>query len=136
MRIIYASNKEGYLGKDGKMLWKSPDDFKHFREKTMGGCLIVGRTTFEKDLGGKMLKGRDMFVVGTGYHTLEEAVALAKATNKDIWVIGGASIYRQLIYDCYEVHHSIINDDQIGDVSFEIPADYKGKVFTYNFECK
>jgi len=77
LRGIVAKNRCGTLGKDGKLAWKSVDDFKHFKSKTRGAILIVGRKTFEVDLGGKELPGRRCFVVGKGYYTLFGALEAA-----------------------------------------------------------
>ena len=147
MKLIVAINNNGYIGKNGSMLWKSSEDFKHFRKLTTGkgegNILLVGKTTFENDLKGKPLPNRDILVIGTGYNTLPGAVRRAyqkeQAANEmnksvDIWVIGGASIYTNLIHICSEIHMSIIDDNSIGDVSFVVPDSYRGDIITYNFE--
>jgi dihydrofolate reductase len=145
MKAIVATNNLGYIGKDGKMMWRCSADFKHFKKITMGGVLIVGATTYKNDMPNG-LPGRTCIVVGNSeYYTLplfravKEAIQMAYSTLgdkkiRDIWVIGGASIYKQLIYLCDEVHISIINNNDVGDVKFELPSDYRGKVFKYNFE--
>lgn len=143
MKAIAAINRKGYIGKDGKLMWKSTEDFKHFKSKTMGGICIVGLVTWEKDLGGKALPGRDFVVVGQDNKSLwtavKEAIALQfyyekQGEFKDIWVIGGASIYQQLWPLIEEMHLSIINDDQEGDRKLNLPENFLGKVYTYNFE--
>lgn len=146
MKAIVAINNQNYIGKDGKLLWKCKEDFKHFKSMTMGGILIVGAVTFEKDLNSKVLSGRDMIVIGSKirnpeYHSLYEGVMKAimmsmanKGDRREIWLIGGQSIYEQLLPMCDEVHISVINDDQVGDRKFVLPASYKGNVITYSFE--
>lgn len=158
---IAAVNNLGYIGKEGKMMWKSSEDFKHFKEKTMGGILIVGRKTFEIDLRGKGLPGRTTIVVGKNYNTPFQALEKANkikesiisfinerneliARNVDvsdipekiipeIWVIGGLQIYNIFTPFVDEFHISNINDNQIGDVHFDI-NNIKCKIFNYNFE--
>jgi dihydrofolate reductase len=147
MKLIVAMNYKGYIGRAGELMWKSSEDFKHFKKMTMGGILIVGSTTFEKDLKGRSLPGRTTLVVGGKYLTLGEAVRRAITeqqfhpyggpdgrTKREIWVIGGSSIYEQLAPLCDEAHVSLINDNQIGDVTFKLPPDFRGKIITYNFE--
>jgi dihydrofolate reductase len=148
MRLIVSTNRKGYIGKNGGLLCKSKEDMKHFKNTTMGGILIVGKTTYEKDLKGRPLKGRELVVVGEGYYTLFEAVEkaiklswqgsevtmAAEIAKVPIWVIGGGSIYKQLVHLCEEIHLSIINNYDEGDVKFEIPTNYHGKVVIYNFE--
>lgn len=133
MKLIVAVNNKGYIGKKGEMMWHSPDDIAHFVKLTNHSSILVGRVTFEKDLKKKMLPGREVFVVGKGYLQLSEAVRAAKSTNKEIWVIGGASIYERLAPLCSEIHLSIIDNNNIGDRKFSIPKNYKGKVFKYHY---
>lgn len=126
LKIIMAINNLGYIGKNGEMLWRSSEDFKHFKNLTLNTKCIVGRKTYDLL---PPLKNRELVVVGRDYTSLEDAL------NSDAdWVIGGAEIYNQLIHFCDEVHLSIINDNSIGDTSFEIPESYKGKIFKYHFE--
>lgn len=151
MKLIVAVNNGSYIGKDGKLMWRCKADLQHFKTLTMGGVLIVGATTFTNDLRGKQLPGRKTYVVGKDYMRLSEAVREAVhwqtfiARNSSgcdvdgpqyptIWVIGGSSIYKQLLPLCDEIHMSVINDDSEGDVKFEVPADYRGKVTKYHFE--
>lgn len=126
MKLIVCVNNLGYIGKDGKLPWHNPEDLKHFKEKTMGQKLLVGRVTYENM---PKLKGREMLVVGRGYLTLNEALA----QNPD-WVIGGASIYQQTQHLCDEYHISHINNNDEGDTI--LPSfDIVGKTYYhYYFE--
>ena len=138
IKAIVAVNNKGYIGKDGKLMWKSKDDLKHFKEKTSGHICIVGRKTFENDLGGKELPNRKFFVVGSNYLTpaqaLSEAIKFANETGKDIWIIGGKQIYDAFLPFCGELHISRINNDDIGDVVFHYSNNFVGLLFNYNFE--
>ena len=120
---------------------------QHFKKLTIGryathgGCnnvVLVGSTTFEQCLNAKDLPDRKMLIVGKDYMSLPDAVAEAFYTEYeeivDSWVIGGATIYKQLINICDEVHISHIDNNDKGDTTFELPSDYRGKVFHYNFE--
>lgn len=141
MKAICCVNNGFYIGNQGKLMWKSKDDLQHFRTKTMGGICIVGATTFEKDLNQRRLPGRELIVIGNPnknpeYKSLSNAVKLAyyrqlEDNKKNIWVIGGASIYQQLLPLCDELHLSYIDDDQVGDVKFN--PSFRGKIITYNF---
>lgn len=136
MKMILAVNKLNYLGKEGKMMWRSKEDFKHFKNATMGCVLLVGKTTYEQDLKSKPLEGREMIVIGTGYNTLFSAVEQAIKSGKSIWVIGGVSIYNQLLPLVEEIHISHIdNNTDIGDVQFFIPENFRGNVTHYYFEA-
>lgn len=138
MKLIVAVNNHGYIGNDGKLMWRCREDLQHFKKLTMEGALIVGATTFEQCLNSKRLPGRTTIVVGKKYNTMWEAIkqvgARAWEYNGETWVIGGQSVYNQLAPICDEIHISHINDYQTGDTKFEIPVDYRGKVFHYYFE--
>lgn len=126
MKLIVAVNNKGYIGLNDSLPWRCSEDLKHFKEKTMGCKLLVGRKTFE---AMPPLKGRELIVVGKGYHTMEEALA----KNPD-WVIGGASIYEQLAPYCNEFHISDINDDTIGDTMLPAINMSHIKLYKYYFE--
>jgi dihydrofolate reductase len=118
MEAIAAINKLGYLGKDGQLMWHCKEDLKWFKQVTMGKKCLVGRKTYE---ALPDLPGRELIVVGTGYNTLEEALAL----KPDI-VIGGGQIYRATINMIDKIHLSIIDDDQVGDVKLcDIPMNVR-----------
>lgn len=126
LKAIIAINKLDYIGLDNKLPWKSSDDLKHFKKMTMGCKLLVGRTTFESM---PELSGREVIVVGKGYHTLEEALA----KNPD-WVIGGKRLYESTIELCDELHVSEIQDKTIGDTLAPDLSKFNGKVWYYKFK--
>ena len=105
--VIVAKDKLNGIGKDNKLPWKLSDDLKHFKEMTKNNVVIMGRKTFESI--GKPLPGRENIVItksdswsSTGIITvssIDEAITLCKThfPNKECFVIGGASIYNQII---------------------------------------
>lgn len=115
LKLIVAVNQLSYIGRDDKLLWYSPDDLSHFKKMTLGCKLLVGRKTFESL---PPLKNRELIVVGNGYYSLDEALK-----QKPDWVIGGESIYNQVIHLVDEFHISVILDWKKGDKSFRIPDD-------------
>jgi dihydrofolate reductase len=157
MKLIVAVNNHGFIGNNGKMMWKCRADMKHFKTTTIGNIVIVGAKTFWQDFSGKPLPQRYNIVVGQPLEGVEcprntlfvsslgQAVERASSykymgqrfdaspKEMDIWVIGGQSIYEQLLPLCDEVHMSIIDNDQIGDRKFVIPDNYRGRVITCNF---
>jgi len=113
--IIAAASIDGVIGMDDDMLWRIPEDFKHYKETTMGNTLIVGRTTF-KSLPIKAHEGRKFIILSRGeslnlnedqyqqFNDVDIALESLKDSDLDkVYVIGGASIYEQLIDKCDEI---------------------------------
>jgi dihydrofolate reductase len=130
MNLIVAINKLGYIGKDNQLMWKSKADMKYFKELTTHSIVVMGRKTFES-MGNKPLKNRNNIIVGSDYLSLNSAIETAKIvafeTGREIWIIGGSTIYKQCLDMCDNLYISIINDDQIGDVKFEFES-FKGHI--------
>lgn len=142
MKAIIAVNNLGFIGIGNGMLWKSREDFKHFKSLTtqlsqLGNetpLLLVGKTTFD---GMPDLPNRRMVVVSSLNEINNQYFSLESALNKKIdWVIGGKSIYEQTCHLWTESHISHINDDSIGDVVFPDLSNINKdcKIFNYHFE--
>ncbi len=99
--LIAASSQNNALGKDNKMIWHLPDDFKRFKQLTTGHYIIMGRKTFESF--PKPLPNRTHLVISRQknyapegcivVNSLEKALA-ACPKNEDRFIIGGAEIYK------------------------------------------
>lgn len=103
--LIAAIGKNNELGKDNTLLWNMPNDMKYFRETTRGHSVIMGRKTFESI--GRPLPNRrnivitrDMNYTKEGIeivHSLDEALKIFENKNEEVFIIGGAEIYKQAI---------------------------------------
>lgn len=107
--IIAAIGREREIGVGNAIPWDIPEDRRLFKELTTGHQVIMGRKTYEsiKNLLGKLLPNRTNIVVTSDQnfqalpgcfvvHSLEEALA-ATDPNKEIFFIGGATIYEQTL---------------------------------------
>ena len=104
LTLIAAVAENNALGKDNKMLWHLPDDFKRFKLLTSGHYIIMGRKTFESLPG--MLPNRTHIIITRQQdyiadgciivNSLDEAIA-ACPQNEEVFVIGGGEIYKQAI---------------------------------------
>jgi dihydrofolate reductase len=102
LTLIAAVARNGVMGRGGKLPWDLPEDRAHFHATTRDHAVIMGRRTWDET--GRPLEGRRNIVVsrsgqvsGAGREvvpTLEEAIALARTTDPDPFVIGGAEIFR------------------------------------------
>ena len=108
MELIVAVYDDWGIGRDGTQPIALRADRKFFREQTRGAMVIAGRRTIGDFPGQKPLPGRvnvaltrsNMEIPGfTVCHSPEEALELAKTAEKAM-VIGGGSIYRQMLPMC------------------------------------
>ena len=111
MKLIVAVDNKWGIGKDGDLLLSIPDDMKFFREKTKRAVLVMGYNTLISFPGSKPLPGRMNIVLnneagvkapGTVICGSTEQLfgILADMNSAYVFVIGGGSIYRQLLPYC------------------------------------
>ena len=107
MKVIAAMTPKRVIGRGSTIPWKIPGEQKWFKEVTMGHCVLMGSKTYVSI--GKPLPGRRNLVVSRN-RTWEgvEMIRDLSQFNPDnyqgeIFVIGGAQIYRQLLDRCDEL---------------------------------
>ena len=129
MNLIVAVDKNWAIGKENKLLVSIPQDMKFFRETTIGKVVVMGRKTLESFPGGQPLKQRTNIVLTTDksysvkdaivVHTMDELLEeLKKYNDEDIYVIGGESIYRQMLPHCNLAHVTKIHHAYEADTYF------------------
>ncbi|MFI3170793.1 MAG: dihydrofolate reductase [Eubacteriales bacterium] len=129
MNLIVTVDKNWAIGNQNKLLVSNPADMKFFRETTSNKVVVMGRKTLESFPQKQPLKNRTNIVLTTDknyivngaivVHTLEELLEELKKYNKeDIYVIGGESIYRQLLPYCTTAHVTKIDHAYEADTVF------------------
>lgn len=127
MEAIVAVFSDWGIGSRGTQQIVLKADRAHFREKTAGVAVIVGRRTLGDFPGGRPLKGRNNIVVtrqnleiegAEVAHTTEEALALAAKYPRAL-VIGGASVYEEFLPYVDTVHITKIDRTPVSDRFFE-----------------
>ncbi|MBQ3505622.1 MAG: dihydrofolate reductase [Clostridia bacterium] len=124
--IVHADKKWG-IGKNNDMMFSLPKDMKFFRETTMRHTIVMGGNTLRSFPNGKPLKNRVNIVLSRG-HVCDECVfvrdmdalkaEMKKRENEDIFVIGGGSIYRELLPYCHEALVTKVDADGGAEVFF------------------
>lgn len=117
--------RNGVIGKNNTLPWRLPADLRYFRQLTTGHPIIMGRKNYE-DIG-KPLPGRTNIVVTRqGAYTapgcivvnsIEQALMTAAAAD-EVFVIGGADIYRQTLNAADRLYITEIDADIDGDTFF------------------
>lgn len=129
MNLIVAADKNWGIGKNNQLLIRIPSDMKFFRETTQGKVVAMGRKTLESFPNGLPLKNRTNIVLTSDrsyhvngamiVHTLEEMLEeLKRYDSEDIYVIGGESIYKQLLPYCDLAHVTKIDHAYDADTFF------------------
>ena len=123
--LLVAMDEKRGIGKDGQLPWRLSSDLKRFRQLTMGHHIIVGRKTFESI--GRPLPGRRNLVVTRSREIqgVEIVCDLEKfdpsfyeINGKDLFVIGGAEIYRALLPKCDTIYVTMLKQEFSGDTYF------------------
>jgi len=125
LSIIVAMAKNRTIGANNTLPWRISADLQHFKKLTMGHHMIMGRKTF--DSIGKPLPGRTTVVVSRDHglkiegcivaHSLHEAMANC-AADSEIFVVGGADIYAQVLNLADVLYVTEIQQDVVGDARF------------------
>jgi dihydrofolate reductase len=132
--IIAGIGKNRELGVENKLLWNIPEDMQWFREKTKGHPVIMGRKTHESI--GRLLPNRpNLIITRDATYTsagaiitssLEEAIEKAKQMDeKEIFIIGGASVYAQAITIANKLYLTVVDHTFEADAFFPEYSRFK-----------
>ncbi len=128
--LIAALAKNRVIGDQNRLLWHLPEDMRYFRDTTRGNPVIMGRKTWESlPSAFRPLPGRANFVVSRNLAyqaegarlcgSLDAAIEQAQATRAtEIFIIGGAEIYRQALPKADRLYLTEIEQDFVGDAIF------------------
>lgn len=134
MDMIVAANNNGIIGKNKRLLWEIPEDMKNFRRLTMHNIVVMGRKTYESLPFGPLKsrinivitstpekytgQGKSETVVFCNLDDCEENLKkLQKNTNKQIFIIGGAEIYKYFFSRCETIYVTHVDTDETYGVS-------------------
>jgi len=122
--IIVAIGENNAIGKDNQLLWHLPADLRHFRDKTSGHTIIMGRKTFDS-VGKPLPKRRNIVVTRQDIQiegcevvkSIEEALELCKEEH-EVFIGGGAEIYRQAMSKTDRIYLTIVHQTFDADTFF------------------
>ena len=123
---IAAIGKNRELGKDNQLIWHFPQDLKFFKEQTKGHTIVMGRKTFES-LPGMLPKRHHIVISKSGakfpeevevFSSIDAFVDAYQTKQEEIFVIGGATIYKQMLSLCHRLILTEINQSYDADVFF------------------
>lgn len=121
---VVAISENHVIGKDNKLLWHLPNDLKHFKDITTGHTIIMGRKTYES-VGKPLPRRRNIIITRQAINiegcevvnSIEAALALCK-DEPEVFIVGGAEIYRQSLHLTDRIYLTIIHRKFDGDSFF------------------
>ncbi|HAB94038.1 MAG TPA: diacylglycerol kinase [Lachnospiraceae bacterium] len=129
MNLIAAVDNNWAIGKKGQLLVRIPADHRMFRQETLGKVIVYGRKTLEtfpmaQPLDRRtniVLSGNPKYKVNNAIvvHSIEELLEeLKQYPSEDIYIIGGESVYRQMLPYCDTAHITKIDYSYEADAYF------------------
>jgi len=124
---IAAMSSNRVIGLNNQLPWHLPADLKHFKNLTLGHAILMGRKTHESI--GRSLPNRVNIILTRNQDytspgcevvsSLQEAIAIANQQNaSELFIIGGAEIYRQLLAQVNRLYLTVIHHEFEGDAFF------------------
>lgn len=124
--FVVAAAENGVIGRDNQLIWHLPADLKHFKQLTQGHPVVMGRRTYESI--GRPLPNRTNLIVTRQQdwqaancevlYSLPAALERASQLDEEVFVIGGAEIYRQALPAADVIYLTEVHHDFEGDVTF------------------
>lgn len=140
--IIVAIASNNTIGSANSMPWHLPEDFRHFKQVTMGKAVIMGRKTYESI--GRPLPGRRNIVITRNTSlriegcemasSLDEAIALCNPAEEN-FIIGGGEIYRQAMPLADKLYITHIAAEFEGDTRFPTIGPEWKEIAREEFPC-
>lgn len=125
LNIIVAMDPNRVIGKNNNLPWHIPEDLKNFKHLTKGNTVIMGRRTYNSI--GRPLPNRHNIVLSCSLanvegidicSSLDSALEKALEYERDIFIIGGASVYELAIPLADKMYISYVKEEYGGDTYF------------------
>lgn len=124
--FILAMDENRVIGKDNQLPWHLPEDLKFFKRVTMGHPIAMGRKTHESI--GRILPGRENIIITrqpnfqcegcTVFYSVQEFVNYCRKQDDEIFVIGGAEIFKETFPFADRLYITMIREEFEGDTFF------------------
>ncbi len=138
IRLIWAEARHRVAGDGRAIPWNLPEDLRHFRERTMGWPIVMGRRTWEtlpvdrRPLDGRtnvvLTRGHGRYFPGSStdrYEGAELAFSVAEVQQRwpDCWVIGGGAVWEAFLPHARRIVRTRVDLTVPGDVRAPIIGD-------------
>ena len=125
--LIWAMTKDHLIGKDNKIPWHIKEDLLYYKEKTNNQIVLMGENTYYSLKGyykKRPLPYKKIYVASLNDLKLEDAIIIndvetfLKNNNEDLFVVGGATIYKLALPYANRLYISIVKGNYEGDAYF------------------
>ncbi|MFE4813864.1 dihydrofolate reductase [Peribacillus simplex] len=126
--LIVAMDQNRVIGKNNELPWHLPADLQYFKKVTMGHPIVMGRKTFESI--GRVLPGRENVIVTRNQdykaegcvvlHDIEQIKTFADSRDEEVFVIGGAEIFKEILPVTDRLYITEIHETFEGDTFFPV----------------
>jgi dihydrofolate reductase len=126
--LIWAMDENRVIGLHNQLPWRLPEDLKFFKRVTMGHPIAMGRKTYESI--GKPLPGRENIVITRDenyspdgcvvMNSIEEFMKYAGEKDDEVFVIGGAEIFKEVLPKADKLYLTMIHEQFEGDTFFPV----------------
>lgn len=124
--FLVAMDDKRVIGRENQLPWHLPEDLKYFKRVTMGHPIAMGRKTHESI--GRVLPGRENIVITrqpdyqsdgcTVFTSIEDFVGDCRSRDEEIFVIGGAEIFKETFPFADRLYITEIHEEFAGDTYF------------------
>lgn len=133
LAFVWAEDENGLIGKGDGLPWRLPADVAFFKKITMRGDMVTGRKTYET-IPKRPLPGRKNIVLtrqkdydapgAIVVNSKEEVLELEKNNDEDLYIIGGAVLFKMFEQEVDELYRTVIHETFEGDVYFDENFNY------------
>jgi len=147
LKAIAAMARNRVIGREGTIPWRISDELRWFKRTTTGQTVLMGRKTYQS-LGRPLPNRRNLVITRgpeiEGVTAIRDVEAFDPAAyaapGTDVFVIGGAQVYAQLLPRCAELLLTVLPNDEEGDTlfpAFEPLFDFRETVLVHpEFEVR
>jgi dihydrofolate reductase len=128
-KAIAAMSQNRVIGRENRIPWHLPEDFRWFKKMTTGQIVVMGRKTFESI--GRPLPYRSTVVLSRsgfnypGVQTIRSWSELEGlgSGHSEVFICGGAEIYAQALPLCSDLYLTVVKREVVGDTFFPVFED-------------
>lgn len=140
--LLLAMDRNHVMGLNNDLPWRLPKDLRFFKEKTTGHTIIMGRKTYES-MGGALPNRENVIVTSSqvafpkGVSVIHDLDSILKWNKKDpneeLFIIGGATIFKQSLSFAERMYVTWIDHSFDGDTYF---PDFSEEEWTLTSKVK